>query len=50
MEDHMARATIHDVAKAANLSVSTVNRALHEPEKVRAETLQMVLQAAELER
>ncbi len=43
----MARARIHDVAKAAGLSVSTVNRALHEPDKVRPETLQSVLQAAE---
>ncbi len=43
----MARATIHDVAKMAGLSVSTVNRALHEPEKLRHETLQSVLQAAE---
>jgi LacI family transcriptional regulator len=43
----MARAKINDVAKAAGLSVSTVNRALHEPEKVRDETIQAVLQAAE---
>ncbi len=43
----MARATIHDVAKAANLSVSSVNRALHQPDTVRAETLQTILQAAE---
>jgi LacI family transcriptional regulator len=43
----VARATIHDVAKASGLSVSTVNRALHEPNKVRPETLQSVLQAAE---
>jgi LacI family transcriptional regulator len=43
----MARATIQDVAKASGLSISTVNRALHEPNKVRPETLQSVLQAAE---
>lgn len=43
----MARATIRDVAAHAKLSVSTVNRAIHEPGKVRGETLQMILQAAE---
>ncbi|MBG1231070.1 LacI family DNA-binding transcriptional regulator [Aestuariivirga litoralis] len=43
----MARATIPHVAKAAKLSVSTVNRALHEPHKLREETLKQVLQAAE---
>ena len=43
----MARATIQDVAKESGLSVSTVNRALHEPGKVRPETLRIVLQAAE---
>jgi LacI family transcriptional regulator len=43
----MARATIRDVAKAAKLSVSTVNRALHEPGKVREETIRAVLEAAE---
>jgi LacI family transcriptional regulator len=43
----MARATIRDVAAKAGLSVSTVNRALHEPEKVRSETLRAVLQSAE---
>jgi LacI family transcriptional regulator len=43
----MARATIRDVAKAAKLSVSTVNRALHEPDKVREETIRAVLEAAE---
>ncbi len=43
----MARATIQDVAKAAGLSVSTVNRALHEPDKVRKETIQTVLEAAQ---
>jgi LacI family transcriptional regulator len=41
------RATIRDVATFANLSVSTVNRALHEPDKVREETIQLVLKAAE---
>ncbi len=43
----MSRATIQDVAKAADLSVSTVNRALHEPDKVRKQTLITVLSAAE---
>jgi len=46
-EARVARATIQDVAKACGLSVSTVNRTLHEPNKVRPETLQSVLQAAE---
>jgi LacI family transcriptional regulator len=43
----MARATIRDVADFAKLSVSTVNRALHEPNKVREETIRAVLAAAE---
>jgi LacI family transcriptional regulator len=43
----MPRATIKDVAAAAGLSVSTVNRALHDAEKVRNETIRAVLQAAE---
>ena len=43
----MARATIRDVADIAKLSVSTVNRALHEPDKVREETIRAVLAAAE---
>jgi LacI family transcriptional regulator len=43
----MPRSTIRDVAAHASLSVSTVNRALHEPDKVREETLQAVLAAAE---
>jgi LacI family transcriptional regulator len=43
----MARARIADVAKEARLSVSTVNRALHEPGKVREETLKAILDAAE---
>ena len=43
----MSKATIRDVAAAAGLSVSTVNRALHEPEKVRHETMLAVVQAAE---
>jgi len=42
----LARKTIHDVAKAANVSISTVNRALHEPNKVRKDTLQAILSAA----
>ncbi len=43
----MARAKIVDVAKHAGLSVSTVNRVLNEPTKVREETFNAVLQAAE---
>jgi LacI family transcriptional regulator len=47
MVDVMPRATIQDVAKAADLSVSSVNRALHQPRTVRAETLNIILNAAE---
>jgi LacI family transcriptional regulator len=43
----MVRARIADVAKASGLSISTVNRALHEPEKVREETLRSIIAAAE---
>ena len=43
----MARVTIRDVAEFAKLSISTVNRALHEPEKVREDTIRAVLAAAE---
>jgi LacI family transcriptional regulator len=43
----LPRATIRDVASHANLSVSTVNRALHEPDKVREDTIRLVLEAAE---
>jgi LacI family transcriptional regulator len=43
----MPRATIRDVAKSADLSITTVNRVLHEPDKVREETIKAVLQAAE---
>jgi LacI family transcriptional regulator len=43
----MARTTIRDVAEFANLSVSTVNRVLHEPDKVREQTIRIVLEAAE---
>ncbi len=43
----MPRVTIHDVAKLAKVSVSTVNRVLHEPDKVREETIRIVLEAAE---
>lgn len=43
----MPRATIRDVAAQANMSISTVNRAIHEPNKVREETLKIVLNAAE---
>src|SRR5262245_25540209 len=43
----MPRATIRDVARYANISISTVNRALHEPHKVRDDTIKVVLAAAE---
>jgi LacI family transcriptional regulator len=43
----MARAKINDVARHAGISVSTVNRVLHEPEKVREETIKAVLDAAQ---
>jgi LacI family transcriptional regulator len=43
----MARAKINDVARMSGLSVSTINRVLHEPEKVREDTIKAVLQAAE---
>ncbi len=43
----MPRATIQDVARHAGLSVSTVNRALHEPNKVREDTIKAVLDAAQ---
>ncbi len=43
----MPKVTIRNVAEAAGLSVSTVNRALHEPDKVREETLRAILQASE---
>lgn len=43
----MPRATIRDVASHAGLSVSTVNRVLHEPTKVREDTVKAVLEAAE---
>jgi LacI family transcriptional regulator len=43
----MSRATIKDVAAHAGISVSTVNRALHEPDKVREETIRAVLEAAQ---
>jgi LacI family transcriptional regulator len=47
IEVKMARAKINDVARAAGMSVSTVNRVLHEPDKVREETIKAVLDAAE---
>jgi LacI family transcriptional regulator, galactose operon repressor len=43
----MARPTIKDVALQAGVSVSTVNRVLHEPEKVRESMVRNVLEAAE---
>jgi LacI family transcriptional regulator len=43
----MKRPTIPDLAKAAGVSVSTVNRVLYEPDSVRRQTLARVLAAAE---
>jgi len=43
----MKRPTIPDLAKAAGVSVSTVNRVLSEPESVRSNTRTRVLAAAE---
>lgn len=43
----MPKATIADVARQAGLSISTVNRAIHEPNKVRDDTIRAVLHAAE---
>lgn len=43
----MKRPTIPDLAKAAGVSVSTVNRVLYEPESVRNQTRTRVLAAAE---
>jgi LacI family transcriptional regulator len=43
----MKRPTIPDLAKAAGVSVSTVNRVLYEPDSVRRPTLARVLAAAE---
>src|SRR5271170_2053982 len=43
----MPRATIRDVAASAKVSISTVNRILHEPEKVREATRRAVVEAAE---
>ena len=43
----MKRPTIADLAKAAGVSVSTVNRVLYEPESVREHTRTRVLAAAE---
>lgn len=43
----MKRPTIPDLARAAGVSVSTVNRALNDPESVRPPTLSRVLGAAE---
>ena len=42
----MARPTILDLAQAAGVSVSTVNRVLHDPAKVRETTRQAVFDAA----
>ncbi len=39
-------ATIHDVAKAAGASISTVSRAFHAPELVRGQTRERVLEIA----
>lgn len=43
----MPKVTIRDVALRSGLSLSTVNRVLHEPEKVREDTIKLVLEAAE---
>lgn len=43
----MKRPTIPDLAAAAGVSVSTVNRVLNQPESVRVPTKERVLQAAE---
>lgn len=43
----MARPTISDVAEAAEVSESTVKRVMHEPERVREQTIAAVVQAAE---
>jgi LacI family transcriptional regulator len=43
----MKRPTIPDLAKAAGVSISTVNRVLAEPETVRSSTRTRVLAAAE---
>jgi len=43
----MKRPTIPDLAKAAGVSVSTVNRVLNQPESVRSPTRERVLAAAE---
>lgn len=42
----MARPTIHDLAKAADVSVATVNRVLGGKTNVRNDTMEIVLQAA----
>ena len=41
----MKRITLNDVAKAAGVSVSTVSRALNQPERVRESTRERVLTA-----
>lgn len=43
----MNRPTIQNLAVAAGLSVATVNRVLHDPARVRGQTRQRVLEAAE---
>jgi LacI family transcriptional regulator len=43
----MPRPTIKDLAQAANVSISTVNRILHDPKSVRQNTRELVLEAAE---
>lgn len=43
----MPRPTIKDLADAANVSVSTVNRILHDPKSVKQHTRALVLEAAE---
>lgn len=46
-EQRMNRPTISDLAKTANVSLSTVNRLLHGTGTVRAETIERILAAAD---
>lgn len=44
---NISRVTIKDVAKAANVSLSTVSRALRDPERTPSDTVRKVRAAAE---